>query len=258
MYRPNTSRIGERAVEITVITWNIHKGIGGVDRRYRPERVIEVLQHYAPDFVFLQEVDEGARRTKEHRQVDLIGDALGLRHRCYSPTHKLRSQGHYGNAILARWPLTHVHNLDLTIGRRKRRGAIYARSRVRWNGRARTIALYNLHLGLAGSERGRKLERFLVSHPFARVHRRTPNILGGDFNDLWGTLGPRFLEPVGFRRAGKLANTFPAWMPVRPLDAVFIRGDIRSEHCMPSKMQLAREASDHRPLIARLNHSESE
>ena len=42
-----------------LITYNIHRGIGGVDRRYRPERIIETLQRYRPDIVLMQEVDDG-------------------------------------------------------------------------------------------------------------------------------------------------------------------------------------------------------
>lgn len=239
-------------MQISVITWNIHKMIGGLDRRYRPQRVIDVLRAYAPDFVLLQEVDEGARRSMQHRQVDLLGEALGLRHRCYGVTHRLRREGQYGNAILSRWPLMDVHHIDLTIGTRKRRGAIYARARVRAGNKARTIALYNLHLGLAGSERDRQLERFLSSHPFSGLHERTPIILGGDFNDLWGTLGPRYLEPAGFRRAGKMVNTFPAYLPVRPLDMLYVRGDLQVQRCSPSQLPLARAASDHLPLVAAL------
>ena len=236
----------------TVLTWNIHKGIGGVDRRYRPERVVEVLARYRPDFALLQEVDEGARRSRYHRQIDLLGDALGMIHRCYGPTHRLLTYGHYGNAILSRWPLFQEHQLDLTIGTRKRRGAIYARARIRFGRKAQTVALYNLHLGLAGSERALQLRRFLRTDPFYRLHHRTPIVLGGDFNDLWGTLGARILLPAGFRRAGRRWNTFPAFMPVRPLDGIFLRGDVRARHCFPSKLGAAREASDHLPLVAEL------
>ncbi len=245
-------RIG--SMQLSVVTWNIHKAIGGVDRRYRPDRVTEVLARYAPDFVLLQEVDDGARRSRYHRQVDLIGDALGMRHRVFSPTHKLRRRkGQYGNALLSRWPLFDVHELDLTIGARKRRGATYARTRVRLHGRTRTVSLYNLHLGLAASEREQQLKRFLASHPFNGMHHRTPVILGGDFNDMWATLGGKLLQPAGFRRAGGFANTFPAALPARPLDAIFVRGDIHAHHCLPSRMKLARQASDHLPLVAHLD-----
>lgn len=241
-------------MKLELITWNIHKGIGGMDRRYRLARIIDVLAHYTPDFVFLQEVDEGARRSQRHRQVDVIGDALEMRHRLYGPTHKLRVRGgHYGNAILSHWPLFDVHHQDLTIGRRKRRGAIYARTRVRRDGHTRTVGLYNLHLGLTAAEREEQLRRFIDSHPFQGLHHRTPVIVGGDFNDVWATLGPKLLHPAGFHRAGPVANTFPAVMPVRPLDAIFLRGDVHPRRCTPSRMWLARQASDHLPLVAELS-----
>jgi endonuclease/exonuclease/phosphatase family metal-dependent hydrolase len=240
-------------MRLRAMTWNIHKGIGGIDRRYRPQRIVDVIAHYRPDVVFLQEVDEGARRSDFHRQVDVLGDALGLRHRIFAPNVRLRlGPGHYGNAILSRWPLFEPRNVDLTVAFKKRRGVLYARCRVR-NGRySRTIALYNMHLGLAAYERKRQLRRFLLSHPFAQLHHRTPILVGGDFNDLYGTLGPRLLEPAGFRRAGPAAHTYPAILPVRPLDALYLRGDLQCAHCFPSRLELTREASDHLPLVADL------
>ena len=40
-----------------LISYNIHKGIGGVDRRYDLGRVIETINFYRPDIALLQEVD---------------------------------------------------------------------------------------------------------------------------------------------------------------------------------------------------------
>jgi len=241
-------------MKLRVITWNIHKGIGGMDRRYRPERVISVIAHYAPDIALLQEVDEGAKRTHSHRQVELIGEALGLRHRAYGPTVELRRRpGRYGNATLARWPLREVANIDLTVPPKKRRGVLYTRCHVKRGSHTRSLAIFNLHLGLAGFERSIQLRRFLASHPFASFLSRTPILLGGDFNDIWGTLGRRLLAPAGFRRVGKIAYTYPAFLPVRPLDGLHLRGDIEARRCFRSRMKLAREASDHLPLVADLH-----
>src|SRR4029077_13047681 len=51
-------------LQIRIVTYNIHRAIG-VDRRFRPERVVAVLHHYDPDVVLLQEVDDGAPRSRE-------------------------------------------------------------------------------------------------------------------------------------------------------------------------------------------------
>lgn len=235
-----------------VVTWNIHKGIGGVDRRYRIDRVVALLEQYEPDIALLQEVSEDMPRSHFHDQAELLSEALSMPHRAYGPEHRF-SVGGYGNAILSRWPLFDIHHVDLTVDWRKKRGGLQARSRVRFGKQTRTVVLHNLHLGLAGSERARQLERFLSSDPFKGLHDRTPVVLGGDLNDLWGTLGPRFLGPAGFQRAGRLVNTFPAWLPVRPLDGLFVRGDVTWRNCSPCTSRLARQASDHLPLIADLD-----
>jgi endonuclease/exonuclease/phosphatase family metal-dependent hydrolase len=239
-----------------VVTWNIHKGIGGLDRRYRIERVVDVLAEIAPDVALLQEVASGMPRAQQDDQIHLLSHELGMRHLAYSPQHRF-VRGGYGNALLSRWPLYDVHHLDLTVGTRKRRGALQAKARLRIGRHTQSIVLCNMHLGLAGTERGLQLERFLAAHPFRGLHHRTPIILAGDLNDLWGTLGPRFLEPAGFARAGKLERTFPAWLPVRPLDGIFVRGDARTVHASSVKATLARAASDHLPLVADLTLTRS-
>jgi endonuclease/exonuclease/phosphatase family metal-dependent hydrolase len=152
--------------------------------------------------------------------------------------------------ILSRWPLNEIEHVDLTIGTRKKRGVVKARARVKLNGESRSMLVYNMHLGLAGSERGEQLLRFLNSHPFAGVHRDTPLVVGGDLNDLWGTLGHRFLAPQGLQRVGLLANTFPAAFPLRPLDALFVRGAVHVSHWQVPRSVLASRASDHRPIVA--------
>lgn len=243
-------------MEITLLTYNIHKCIGGVDRRYDPERLSSVIEHYQPDLALLQEVDHNVKRSRKDRQVDVIGDRLGYRHRTYFPNVQVRGGGEYGNAILSKFPLTETVNIDLTIPPRKRRSVLHARYRVRlaeMPGRhTRTIHVYNLHLGLSGGERKIQLRKFLDSHPFVGLHTRTPIIVAGDFNDVWGTLGRKLLAPAGFRGLNKPIRTFPAWGPVRALDSIYVRGDVELLDVAPARVKAASRASDHLPLVARL------
>ncbi len=236
-----------------LLTYNIHKAIGGLDRRYRPERIRDTIAHYDPDIVCLQEVDEGVPRSNGHRQVDVLGDMVGLRHRTWFPNVKVRSGGQYGNAILSRFHLTQTENIDLTVGWRKRRSVLHARYRVRIpNGRkTRTVHVFNLHLGLSQSERKRQLQMFLECHPFAHLHHRTPVIVAGDFNDVFGTLG-RLLRPDGFVGTDEPVNTFPAYAPARALDSVYVRGDVEIRRLFRSQLKVAKAASDHLPLVAEL------
>ena len=244
-------------MRVRILTYNIHKCIGGLDRRYDPERIRETVAHYEPDVVLLQEVDQAALRSDGDRQADLLGDLLEMRHRTYFPNVTVRRGGAYGNAILSRFPLTDTRNIDLTIPPKKRRSVLHARYRMRLPrpGRkgtnTRTVHVYNMHLGLSGIERKRQLKMFLESHPFVGFDRRTPVIVAGDFNDVWGTLGKKLLEPAGFT-GGKPTPTFPAYAPVRALDAIYVRGDVRLTHVYRSRLEIAKRASDHLPLIADL------
>src|SRR5262245_43295675 len=170
-------------MKFQLITYNIHKGIGGLDRRYRPERIVETLKHYHPDVLLLQEVDEGVPRSRNHRQVDLLGDALGLPHRAFQPNVRVKN-GNYGNAILSRFPLTDVEGIEPTIRFKKRRRALAAHCRLQGHdGRTHTLLIVNSHLGLAGFERTIQIRRILRSDLLARTHLQTAVVLAGDMND---------------------------------------------------------------------------
>ena len=231
-----------------LVTYNIHKGIGGVDRRYRLQRVIETLAKYRPDIVLLQEVDDGVPRSHLDRQVDLLGEALGLRHRVFQANVKLR-KGTYGNAILSRFPLSDVQYVDLTIPLKKRRRALVAHCRLSVGDHVRRLLICNLHLGLAGFERIIQLRRLLSSGVLRHTHLHTPVIVAGDFNDIYGSLGKRLLQPSGFEPAVRRVRTFPAILPLSALDRVYFRGDLKLVRSFASRTAVAKQASDHLPII---------
>jgi endonuclease/exonuclease/phosphatase family metal-dependent hydrolase len=197
-------------------------------------------------------VDDGVPRSRRHRQVDLLAEALELPHRAFQANVRLR-EGHYGNAILCRFPLYDVRDLELTVPLKKRRRGLIAHCRLHHEGHSRTVFVANFHLGLAGYERAIQLRRFLNSDVLKHVHKHTPVIAAGDFNDVWGTLGRRLMIPAGFRPAAHRVRTFPAVMPVRPLDRIFFRGDVALDHCFASHTENARQASDHLPLVVDFN-----
>ncbi len=238
-------------MRLRVVTWNIHKGIGGVDRRYRLDRTVSVLASLHPDIALLQEVAEGMPRCGLDDQLQELSTGLEMRHVAYGAEHRFRVGG-YGNAILSKFPLTDSTRIDLTIGRRKQRGLVKTRAHAKLEHGTRSVVVFNLHLGLSGSERATQHERFLECHPFAHLHKDTPLVVGGDFNDVWASLGQRFLEPAGFVRACKLVPTFPAALPLRPLDGLWVRGAIRVVSAHPVRTGLATSASDHLPIVADL------
>lgn len=242
-------------MHLRILSYNIHKCIGGLDRRYEPERVSETIAHYQPDLVLLQEVDAEAKRSQLHRQVDVLGELLGMRHRTWFSNVSVRGGGAYGNAILSRFPLTESANIDLTIPPKKKRSVLHGRYRVTLTkpGRGRhtrTLHVYNMHLGLSGIERKLQLRKFLDSHPFTGLHHQTPIIVAGDLNDVYGSLGPKMFLPAGFRGPGRAIATFPAYAPVRALDGVYVRGSLQLLEVQRAQIAVAKKASDHLPLIA--------
>ena len=236
-------------MKLRVLSYNIHKCIGGVDRRYAPARVAEVIKNLDPDVLLLQEVDHDVPRSNHDRQVDLLGDLVGMRYRSWFPNVDVRGGGHYGNAILSRYPLVETTNIDLSIRFKKKRSVLHGVIRVRHDDIDRTVHVYNMHLGLARFERRIQISKFLDSHPFASLHHETPVVVGGDFNDVYGGLG-ELLHPSGFRGIERRPLTFPAWGPMRALDAIFVRGSVDFVKLARCETDLSRRASDHRPLVA--------
>ena len=235
-------------MQFRLISYNIHKGIGGVDRRYRLQRIIDTLADYDADIIFMQEVDEDVPRSRHHRQVIEIAEGLGLKHHAFQRNVKLK-RGHYGNAVLSRHPLTDVENFDLTVTLKKRRRAQFATCQIRQN-HQRTLHLVNFHLGLAGFERAIQIQKVLRHLESKSFHHDTPVIVAGDYNDVWGTIGKKYMQPAGFLAVNKNSPTFPAIIPVRQLDHIFYRGEISCSKSFVGHSDLARQASDHLPVIA--------
>lgn len=239
-------------MKVRVVSYNIHKCIGGVDRRYDPGRTVACLEHYQPDVVLLQEVDAGARRSNGDHQATLLAEGLGLTHYAWFPNVAVRGGGSYGNAVLSRYPLDEIRNIDLTVAPKKRRSALHVACRIRHpDGHHRTVHVFNLHLGLAQYERRIQVEHFVESHPLHGLHHDTPVVIGGDLNDVWGSLAS-WLAPHGFAGVERRPRTFPAWAPLRALDGLYVRGAVRVDTLTRGETELARRASDHRPLIADL------
>lgn len=239
------------ALKLRIVTYNIHKCIGGLDRRYDPQRTAEALATTEPDVVLLQEVDDGAKRSNRERQVDRLAELTGLHHSTWFPNVTVRGGGHYGNAVLSRYPIVQTSNVDLTVRLKKRRSVLHAELRVRHDEVDRIVHIFNMHLGLAEFERKIQLRRFLECDPFARLHHDTPIIVGGDLNDVYGGLW-RLLSPAGFRGPARSPRTFPAWAPMRALDGLYVRGNVEVSALARAEAAVAKRASDHRPLWAEL------
>ena len=118
-----------------LLSYNIHKGIGGRDRRYRLERIISVIEAENPDIICLQEVDRHCRRSSHDDQPKLLVEYFKLDSHLYQANVSLKF-GMYGNLILSRWPFLYKHQISLRLNRRKprpRRWPLLIAPKVRFN-----------------------------------------------------------------------------------------------------------------------------
>ncbi len=242
-------------MKLRLLSYNIHRAIG-VDRRFRPERVASIISYYHPDVVMLQEVDEGAPRS---RGMDLgreLAETLGYEHYAIGHNVTLR-KGRYGNATLSRWPILRERNIDLTVGIRKRRGCQHTRIDARpVHGKTRRMEIFNAHLGLSAREREKQLGILVRSKEFRSLPYDVACVVAGDFNDWRSLLRPIFVDLLGFRsatggdaRRERPIPTFPSFFPQGALDRVYFRGPMRLVGVRRCRLALSRVASDHLPVI---------
>lgn len=237
-----------------LLSYNIHKGIGGRDRQYRLERILEVIEREKPDLFCLQEVDRNVRRSNHDDQPRILSRALDADYDAFQFNHKVRSArkiglryGGYGNLVLSRWPIAGKFNVSLRMKSRKnRRGQV-----VFVETPAGLLRLVNWHLGLGEKERQWQVRKLLTSRQFEQ-HNDVPTLVAGDSNDWRNTLhrgALNELELVQVTAPPSRFRSFPAYMPVGALDKAFRCNRIKIDRAHVVKTKLARQASDHLPLV---------
>ena len=240
-----------------VLTYNIHRAIG-VDRRFRPERITEIIDNYKPDIVLLQEVDEGAPRSRELDLARELANDLGFPYRAVGHNVTLR-KGRYGNATLSKYPILSERNIDLTIDLWKRRGcqhtAIALDGHEGGERAHRRLDVFNLHLGLSAGQRSQQVEILARSGEMTGLPADAACLVGGDFNDWRSLLVPFLTQGMNFRSAtesatGRPLRTYPSFFPRGPLDRIYYRGPLALLSAHRCRLRLSRLASDHLPIVA--------
>ena len=228
-----------------LLSWNIHKGIGGRDRRYSLQRIIDCIDHEHPDLVCLQEVDRLVARSDFDDQPRLLGQSLKLQSTFQANVPV--SNGTYGNLILSRWAVGSTHRISLKRGIRKSRGA----QLIQVETPEGALHLVNTHLGLDERERHWQID-FLLDHELFQSSSVMPTFIAGDFNDWRNTLAEQSLANHGFQQVTSPPSeyrSFLSWLPVGGLDKVFVRGEVTTERVKVVRTSLARVASDHLPIV---------
>jgi len=229
-----------------LVTYNIHKAVGGRDRRCRLERIIEVLESKNPDFMCLQEVTRGARRSRYDNQPRRLAEYFSITDVIYQTTVTYKYGG-YGNLLLSRWPIRLSHHISLRLNHKKPRGAQLAVVETPEG----PLHVVNWHLGLGERERHWQVEHLMQHHLF-RESMELPTMIAGDFNDWRNSLCTSALAEHKFAHVTHPMSrfrTFPAWLPTGSLDKVFVNDQVTVTHAHVVRSALAKRASDHLPLV---------
>ena len=160
-----------------------------------------------------------------------------------------RDSGDYGNALLTRLPISEVTRQDLSFRRREPRGALHVQ-----------LALDNLdvhvtatHFGLRSVERTAQAQALsdAIKKQFNPMNTAGINVLMGDFNQWFP-----WSKTLSFLRrqyhATPALPTFPSRRPLLALDRIWASGDFQRMEIETIRNQLTRRASDHLPLLARV------
>ncbi|MCT9127818.1 endonuclease/exonuclease/phosphatase family protein [Cupriavidus gilardii] len=240
---PRQAAAAAAPAQFLVASYNIHGGIG-VDGRFLPKRIAGVLSELQADIVALQEVES---RSTGFDMLAYLRDETGY-HAIPGPT-LTRHDGEYGNALLTRFPPSRVRQIDLSVGRHEPRGAIDATLSCPDGVHAAPLRVIATHLGLWPGERRMQVRRLLTS---LAEQPGVPTVLLGDVNEwfLWGR-PLRWLHAY-FDGAPHVA-TFPSRMPVLALDRLWCCPRSVLASVSSHRSPLARIASDHLPLLARLH-----
>ena len=233
---------------IRIATYNIHKCVG-VDRKYSPERIADVLRETEADLIALQEVLWRSNGNKRHHQAEFLARELDMDFRL--GRNREHHGGDYGNATLSRFPIASYHNHDITIRRYEPRGSLCTDVEVN---SSRQLHFVNLHMGTSYFERRRQVLELLADRVLDEPNRVGRRIIAGDFNEWTKGLTTRLFrsqfETVDPKLHLGTTRTFPGIMPLLHLDHVYFDPAFKLKSAAVHKSKLALLASDHLPIVA--------
>ncbi|GJD72058.1 hypothetical protein CFIICLFH_0268 [Methylobacterium goesingense] len=246
-----TTQVRAPGPALRLLSYNI-RHCRGMDGCVALDRIAAVIDACRPDIVALQEVDAGRARTGGLDQARALANRVGLHDHFHAALRV--GEERYGDAILTRHPshLVRAGGLPGMPGLEPR-GALWIEVSVGTH----RLQVLNTHLGLRAAERSVQVAALLGPDWLGSAEARGPVVLMGDMNATPWSRAYRQLartltdaRRIAHQRAGNA--TFPSRCPVLRLDHVFVGAGITVDRVMVLRDGLARNASDHRPLLAEI------
>ncbi|WP_191085501.1 endonuclease/exonuclease/phosphatase family protein [Roseococcus microcysteis] len=223
-----------------VATWNIH-GARGVAGWPRPGRILDVLAEIRPDVIALQEAQSWLRPDMPMLDEAALATRLDLLVLRVVPGQ----QGYRGNLLLARRGARLRRGpVGLRLGGAQPRGAILAELDLG----AGPFRVIGTHLSLGAARRREQAGRLLAA---ALEPPRLPVLIMGDLNER-RVEGAALAVLAGAFGVPPAAPSFPALLPRLSLDRILGHPAGVVTGVAVHDTPLARRASDHLPLVARI------
>jgi endonuclease/exonuclease/phosphatase family metal-dependent hydrolase len=214
-----------------VVTFNIHKGFTHFNARYSLQHQRDALRKLHADIIFLQEVQELDVKHNKHMgltaksgQLEYLADSLWPEF-SYGK-NSVYPAGHHGNALLSKFPITKSTNKNISAHSIEQRGMLHCEITIpNWDVPLHAVCV---HLGLFAHWRREQMSA-VADYVNQHVPLDAPVIIAGDFND-WSANADRVfakqlhVTEVFQHHTGKLARSFPAWLPVLKMDRIYVRG----------------------------------
>ncbi len=227
---------------LVVASYNIHRGTG-LDRRRDLDRIARVVEEIGPDVIALQEVVRESGVASADQAI-YLASVLGMTV-VMGETRRF-GNGTYGNAVLTRLPVVGSARCDLSQNGREPRGCL----RVDLALDDATLHVFNCHFGLAFRERRKQLA--LLAGFIRAADCAGPRVVLGDFNEWHRGPITRGLRREFSSPMRRMRRTHPSVFPLFTLDRIYWDVDLEGEAFRPHRSRLARIASDHLPVVARL------
>ncbi|MCB5202249.1 endonuclease/exonuclease/phosphatase family protein [Neorhizobium sp. T786] len=227
---------------VLIASYNVHKCVG-VDGKFDPYRIKEVIKEIGADVIALQEADTRFGERRGLLDLDWLERETGL---LPVPVKGFaKAHGWHGNVVFFREGLVrNVHQVKLPG--LEPRGALIAELELKGGNAIRIIAA---HLGLLHRSRHQQT-RMIID--LLQSREEQPTVLMGDLNE-WrlgdrsslNTLTSIFGLPAG-------VPSFPSRLPVLALDRIMANRPELLDPVEAHDSPLARLASDHLPIKARI------
>lgn len=243
-------------MKIRILSYNIHKGFNLSNSEFILSDMKKAMREVNADILFLQEV-LGEHQDPKCKipdwqtaiQFEYLADTVWP-HYAYGK-NAIYSDGHHGNAILSKFPITDWTNISLSTNKWEQRGLLKAKIFIPQL--EREVILANTHLNLLQGGRDAQARIIIDS---MREEKLTPWVLLGDFNDWNKKVSARIEKELDVFEAFKFLHgdyppTFPSMLPILSLDRVFLNRfrplDAKTLDFGPWK-----KLSDHLPLYVEI------